>query len=651
MKRTTAFFVVLILIVLTGPQPATAQQGPQPAERDPKEEQVIYDRLSTISSEAVPYFREATRAMDAGDLESARRGYETVLTLAPGFVDALRRLSYVEIESGDIQAALAHARQAVEVEASPWNQYALASALLASDTPAARTEALGLAQAAAEALPDEPSTQLVLIQAAFANEKPELGREASDKLLRVAPELPISHYLAGLVSAIDGHWETAEAELLRAQDLGMPAEAVQDVLDQGIRTQARFRRGLRGGAYATAAWLAGLGLLLLLGLALSKGTLVLVARAQQTGETGVGRGERLLRGIYRSVIAVTSAYFYVSIPFLILVVVALVVGIIYLFLALGHVPLRLVLFVGLAGLYTLFAIVRSLFTRVREGEPGRKLPPEEAPALWALTAQVANRVGTRPLDAVYLTPGTDVAVTERGSSWRRLRGRESRSLILGLGVLPGMTQDQLRAILAHEYGHFSHRDTAGGDLARRALLSINRMAYALAASGQARWYNPAWLFVNGFVRVFLRVTLGASRLQEILADRYAAAAYGAKNLVSGLLHVIRQDLTFRLEVREEAKAALAERRTLHNLYALPHLATRELEAELEKAEEEVMARPTSPYDSHPAPRDRIALLERLPDSESIDDALEPAWQLLPNRQALQEEMTNQVRANLKRDER
>jgi hypothetical protein len=38
--------------------------------------------------------------------------------------------------------------------------------------------------------------------------------------------------------------------------------------------------------------------------------------------------------------------------------------------------------------------------------------------------------------------------------------------------------------------------------------------------------NPAWWFATGFYRIFLRVSQGAARLQEILADRRAAEAYG-----------------------------------------------------------------------------------------------------------------------------
>lgn len=651
MVRTKVSVVLcLMAFVACLPSSARAQEPPGWAERDPKEEQAIYDSLSAVSPDAASLFQEATRALDAGDYQAARVGYEAALALVPDSTDVLRRLSYAEAQLGDSEAAVSHARKAVQLDASPWNQYALVVALLSANAPADKTEALSVAQAAAETLPSEPGIQAGLLMAAAANERLDLAQAAAAQWLELAPDDPRPHYFVGVLAAADGRWELAETELLRSKSLGMPEADVDEMLDKGIRTQARMRRWLRGAGYATATWLGVLGLVLLLGLALSKATLALVARTQATGSFEVSRGERALRSIYRLVIAASSIYFYISIPFLILLVVAIVAGIIYLFLALGRIPVRLMLFIGLAGLYTLVAIVRSLFVRVRSGEPGRKLPLQEAPQLWALTGEVASKVGTRGLDAIYLTPGTGIAVTERGSLLKRMRGRAERSLILGLGVLPDLTQGRLRAILAHEYGHFSHRDTAGGDLANLALASIQQMGYGLAVSGQARWYNPAWLFVNGFLRVFLRVVLGASRLQEILADRYAAAAYGAQQLIDGLMHVIRQDLAFSLEVREEAKAAQAEQRDLRNLYALPGLKTAELKGELEKAVGEVMALPTSPYDSHPSPADRIRLLKKMPETGVVEEEPGPAWALLPMRRALQEEMTSVVRTNLKRRE-
>ena len=58
-----------------------------------------------------------------------------------------------------------------------------------------------------------------------------------------------------------------------------------------------------------------------------------------------------------------------------------------------------------------------------------------------------------------------------------------------------------------------------------------------------------------------------------------------------------------------------------------------------------MSRPTSPYDSHPAMRERIALVEQL-EGEQVEDSQEPMRDLLPNIQELQDEMTAVVQKNV-----
>jgi Zn-dependent protease with chaperone function len=382
---------------------------------------------------------------------------------------------------------------------------------------------------------------------------------------------------------------------------------------------------------------------------LSRLTLGAVRRTQSSGEFQLSLIERFLRNVYRAVIALSSLYYYISIPFLILIVVAVVLGIGYVFLLIGSVPLRLGLFILLAAVYTLFSIVRSLVVRQRDDEPGRPLAPEEAPALWSLAREVADRVGTRPIEKIYVTPTAEVGVIERGGVWRKLRGAGRRSLILGLGALPGLTQPEFRAILAHEYGHFSNRDTAGGNLAGQVRASLHQMAYSLASTGQARLYNPAWLFVNGFYRIYLRITLGASRLQEVLADRFAAVAYGAGNLISGIKHMIRQDLAFQVGTSSEIEDAIEEGRELRNLYTLSLVRGGDLPQEAAEEEAEILGRPTSPYDSHPAPRDRFTLLERLGTQGMADEEPGLVWDLLEAPDVLQAEMTELVEGLVQRD--
>jgi Zn-dependent protease with chaperone function len=245
-----------------------------------------------------------------------------------------------------------------------------------------------------------------------------------------------------------------------------------------------------------------------------------------------------------------------------------------------------------------------------------------------------------------VTPGTEVAVTERGEFWKKIRGQGQRCLILGLAALRGMEQGQFKAILAHEYGHFSNRDSAGGNLARQVQASIHHMAYRLAVSGQARWYNPAWLFVNIFSRIFLRITLGASRLQEILADRYAVIAFGVQNLVNGLRYLVHQDLVFAAQVGSEIQEARSQNRALSNLYSLPQIQVEEQLKSLEEKEREILNRSTSPYDSHPAIRDRFELLKPLENVIFSSEEKNPVWELLLKPEELQVDMTELVQNNL-----
>src|SRR5207302_10199494 len=127
----------------------------------------------------------------------------------------------------------------------------------------------------------------------------------------------------------------------------------------------------------------------------------------------------------------------------------------------------------------------------------------------------------------------------------------------------------LKAVLAHEYGHFVNRDTAGGGFALMVRRSMMAMAFGLAQGGAANWWNPAWWFVNGFHRVFQHISQGASRLQEVLADRWAAAAYGAEAFERGLRHVIVAGVRFEAHTNATLHEVQDGKTPLVNLYHHP----------------------------------------------------------------------------------
>jgi hypothetical protein len=350
-----------------------------------------------------------------------------------------------------------------------------------------------------------------------------------------------------------------------------------------------------------------------------------------------------LRKIYRQLIQAAGWYYYISLPFVVLLLLGVAAGVVYAFLALGRIPIRLVLVLGLVTLGTIYKMVHSLFVKIDSQDPGRSLKLEEAPGLWDLTREVAMDVGTRPVDEIRMTVGTDVAVYERGSRKDKAHDQAKRILILGVGVLNGFRMQPFRAVLAHEYGHFTHRDTAGGDVALRVNNDMMKFAYAMAAAGHAVWWNLGFQFVRIYHFLFRRISHGASRLQEVLADRMAAMKYGARAFEEGLTHAIRRSVEFPAVANREITIAVNDGRSLHDLYGLGFEKETSIEGEIEKS----LTRPTSEDDTHPSPADRFRFVRQIGAGNHSDD---PAmvWDLFQNREALTMEMTKLIDKSLDR---
>ena len=648
-KRLCVSFFLIGLAVILHAAPVHAQDAEPNTGRDMAAEEAILERLASANPDAVPIFRQATENMDRDNLQQAIAGYQEVLSLVPDFPDALRRLASCELEAGLQALGREHAERAYNLDPSGFNAAVFGLALLldpnASDYTATT---LRLGKEAVEANPEDALSNHVLMYAAGQANDINALRDAAGTLARIAPSHAGAHFYLGLLAAREKNWLEAEKQLGLAAEFGYPEDQITGVMiEANVAMHVAQVRATQIAIYAFAAWLVGMAVLFLLGIILSNLTLIAANPNRPDIRMEPGSAEKTVRAIYRAVISLTSIYFYISIPFLILLVVGIGAGIVYLFFQLGRIPTRIVLYVGLAVVYTLYAILRSLFTRIRDRDPGRPLNQHEAPALWALTRAVAEKLETRPIETIFITPGTEIAVMEKGGVWNKLSGKGRRSLILGLGVLPGMTQGPFKAILAHEYGHFRGKDTAGGNLAHQVQASIQQLAYGLATTGQARWYNPAWLFINGFYRLFLRITHGASRLQEILADRYAALAYGTRNMVAGLTHVIRISTVFDIKVNKEVKGSLAERRQLNNVYTLPDLTGEGVEGKIEELVQKSIQRETSTYDTHPSPAVRFQMIEKLhPDYMPGPDDERPVIDLIPNAAGLQAEMTGQIQKNL-----
>jgi Zn-dependent protease with chaperone function/Flp pilus assembly protein TadD len=592
-------------------------------------------------------FRLANQARGRGDHPRAVELYSAVLRRAPDFLPALRRRAGALLALGQRDTALAHLREAVRREPSAPNLAALGFALLAVDAPLNldAVEARGLLERALALEPDDPYAHVGLFRAGMVLHDAPLRRRASAELLRLAPGEAQTWYLAFTSRALDGDRRGAREALERARVLGLPPEAYQHGSTglAPLEARARHLAWLMTGVWVLLGWIAGMLVLLAVGAVLSRATLRIAARVPGEASGRAAGADAWLRRAYAAVLWVCCAYYYASIPVMLGLVLALGAGLVYGAFQVGHVPIKLVLIVVVLVLATVVSVVRSLFARGRDEDPGVRLDLSRNPRLRAVLDEVAGRVGTRPVNTVYVTPGTEVGVFERGGMMRQLRGATERCLVLGLGVVTGMRLREFKAVLAHEYGHFSNRDTAGGGFALGVRRSLAITAMGLAEQGAAGWFNPAWLFVNGFFRLFMRVSHGASRLQEVLADRWAAFTYGSEAFVRGLTHVIDASVRFPARAEIEIREAVEQKRPLADLFGARALGP-EAAAEVERGVRGALEAEPTAYDSHPAPALRIAwvraLASRGGDAADDDDEV---WTLLPERAEVERTLTRQVR--------
>jgi Zn-dependent protease with chaperone function/tetratricopeptide (TPR) repeat protein len=633
--KTRFYFSCALLLFLT--PTAFAQQN----ERDMEKEELIWRDLRLIAPRSVETFKEATVALDEGDYKKAARLYEEVFKKAPDFDPVMRRLGGSLVEIGRRQEGIALLEKAVAKRRSPENLISLAQhlAFLREEKRASKADlerAMILAKEAANTnTAKDQSYWAAVAQISLELDREQDLRDATGMMVRQYPGTMPTHYFSAILAATDGDWIKAEEEVKKAQSMGLPSEVADQLLASGIHTRATVWRYAYYSLYLVAAWAAGLAVLYALGKVFSKKTLQWLETSDPNAQ--IGGNDLPIRNNYRRLINVAGAYYYISIPVVIFLVLATAGSITYAFIMAGRIPIKLVFILAFGAIVTVYKMIRSLFIKIESEDPGRPLREDESPELWALVREVAQTVGTRAVDEIRITPGTDMAVYERGSFKGRMQDRAHRILILGVGTLNGFDQKAFRAVLAHEYGHFSHRDTAGGDVAIRVDTDMMKFGFAMVEGGQAVWWNIAFQFLRLYHFIFRRISHGATRLQEVLADRVAAAKYSAQAFEDGLTHVIRRQIEFDDIVYREITNANTAQRALNNLYELKPSEQQEVEQQISEA----MNRATTEDDTHPSPAERFRLARRVTcNNEFVSSGM--VWDLFSNRVAITAEMSSLV---------
>jgi Zn-dependent protease with chaperone function len=239
--------------------------------------------------------------------------------------------------------------------------------------------------------------------------------------------------------------------------------------------------------------------------------------------------------------------------------------------------------------------------------PGLLLGEERCPRLFAEIGDIAKRSGQKVPESVYLTSDMNAWVAQQGGFMGV--GRR-RLLALGLPLMGTLSVSQFRAVLAHEFGHFSSADTKLAPWVYRT-----RMAIARTLQNLDRCRSHTRFLFELYGDLFMRVTMSVSRNQELVADALAVQIAGSKSALTSALQILQRtrwvsDAYWQSEVAPLLAAGLCP--PLANGFA-QFLSNEWVEnrsrAILKQSDS------TDAYDTHPSMGERIAALEHMPDGE------------------------------------
>lgn len=304
---------------------------------------------------------------------------------------------------------------------------------------------------------------------------------------------------------------------------------------------------------------------------------------------------------------------------------------------LPRVPIGILVGLAVVALGTGIAIfvgLYYLFFPAKRKTLGVAVPRSEQARLWNLTDGVAREIVSKPVDKIMITPDPGIGVYLEGNIFKTILGGGSRVLEIGIPSIHGLKLDEFKAILAHEYGHFSNRDTQWSTFTfamGNSLLSTLRSTPGPTQNDkeQGGWItlitslNPAYWILLLYVNLYFRVTSGFSRIREVMADIRSMELYGGGAFGKGLLKVAVNDGIFSESIQAKYVPDLLKKgKTIPNFSKMMDVVYQSVdEKTIEEFKSELLSKSAAHgiYDSHPALKTRIDYAKKFDQKDGRED--------------------------------
>lgn len=301
-----------------------------------------------------------------------------------------------------------------------------------------------------------------------------------------------------------------------------------------------------------------------------------------------------------------------------------------------------------------------------------ELTPADEPALFAFLHRVADEAKAPRPHRVFLVPEVNAAVSYDVAVWN-LVVPTRKNLLIGLGLVNVLTLDEFKAVLAHEFGHFSQGSTGlrsyvymaneiVGHLVEHRGRVDQLLAFVSVQDLRVAWIGWVLRLVIWSLRSVLETVFrglvwferALSREMEFQADLVAVRLAGSDSIVHALARLVAADEAWSLALTVAGEGA-QEKRRVTDLYALQSRALQRLrvvradptwgapppvppDAAAHRVFREDTASVPTMWSTHPSNPDREANVRRSYVPSTLDER--SPWALFRDADATRRRMTD-----------
>lgn len=338
--------------------------------------------------------------------------------------------------------------------------------------------------------------------------------------------------------------------------------------------------------------------------------------------------------------------------------------------------MTIVLGLGLAGtgIMVFIFLIKFLFTTTSKHNQSSlvEITESEQPRLFAVIRELTEQTNTQFPKKIFIAPDVNASVFYNSSFWSMFFPVR-KNLQIGLGLVNSLNVSEFKAVMAHEFGHFSQRTMKLGSY----VYNVNRIIYNLLfentsygkfINNWAKGGNVFALFsiltvkiVQGIQWILKQMYgvvnknyLQLSREMEFHADAIAATVCGSNNMITALRRVDVANDCYNLAL-QKCDELLKENMRSSNIFHAHRTVLKRcgkennllfqndlpvITADFIAAFNLTRLNFKDPWASHPTLQERVDHLYDL--NVHVPASREEAWVLFDDAEQLQELLTNNI---------